>query len=60
MVHYKWSVGSIVAMVIVAAFLLLLPLAMSPGMPQPPPLTVFSVFPVLMAALLIYLSQASK
>ncbi|XP_011088082.1 uncharacterized protein LOC105169385 [Sesamum indicum] len=55
-----WGVGSVVAMLCIVMLLIFLPLGMGPGPVQPPPLSLLFIFPVLMAAILIYLSYASK
>lgn len=55
-----WGVRSVVAMLCMVICLIFLPLAMELGPVQPPPLYVILIFPVLMAAILIYLSRATK
>lgn len=58
--HGGWGLGPVVAMLCVVVLLLLLPLGMGPGPVQPPSFSVLWIFPVLMAAILVFLTQASK
>ncbi|XP_022896215.1 uncharacterized protein LOC111410206 [Olea europaea var. sylvestris] len=55
-----WGAGSVATMLCIILCLIFLPLAMGPGSLQPPPSYAFLIFPVLMAAILIFLTQASK
>ncbi|GLU15858.1 hypothetical protein SLE2022_323140 [Rubroshorea leprosula] len=53
-----WAIGSLVAMLVVAAVLFLAPLGI--GHLHPLPGFILLVFPVLLVAIFIFLSHASK
>ncbi|PIN18655.1 hypothetical protein CDL12_08676 [Handroanthus impetiginosus] len=55
-----WGAGSVVAMLCIFILLICLPLGMGPGPVQPPSFSMLLVVPVLMAAVLIFLSHASR
>ncbi|KAL3514079.1 hypothetical protein ACH5RR_026796 [Cinchona calisaya] len=54
------SVSSWVIFLVVVMIILFMPLAMGPGLPQPPPICVLLLIPVFLAALLLYLSHVSN
>ncbi|GLT80236.1 hypothetical protein SLA2020_516880 [Shorea laevis] len=53
-----WGIGSVVAMLVVAAVLFFAPLGMGPV--QPPSGLILLIFPVVLIAIFIFLSYASK
>ena len=55
-----WGVEAVAMILVVVMCLIFVPLGLGPGLMGPPPLYVLFVFPVLLAAIFIYLSQASK
>ncbi|XP_047976623.1 uncharacterized protein LOC125218877 [Salvia hispanica] len=55
-----WGAGSVVALLVVAMLLLLLPLGMAPGPVQPPSFSLLFVFPLFLAAILFFLFLASQ
>ncbi|KAI3680432.1 hypothetical protein L6452_35202 [Arctium lappa] len=56
--EYGWGVGSVMAMLLVVGCLVFLPLGM--GSVAPPSGLLLLALPVLLAAIVIFLSQASK
>lgn len=58
--EYGWGVGSVVALLLMVAVLVFVPLGMGPGLLQPPSIPMLLVFPLFLAAVFIFLSQASK
>ncbi|KAI3784285.1 hypothetical protein L1987_43382 [Smallanthus sonchifolius] len=57
-IDYSWGVGSVLAMLLVVAFLMFLPLGM--GAVAPPSLPLVVLVPVLLVAIIIFLSHASN
>ncbi|XP_012828459.1 PREDICTED: uncharacterized protein LOC105949687 [Erythranthe guttata] len=55
-----WGVGSVTAMLCVVALLIFLPLGIGPGPIQPPSFSVLLIFPLFMAAILLFLFLASN
>ncbi|PIN12706.1 hypothetical protein CDL12_14691 [Handroanthus impetiginosus] len=55
-----WGEGSVVAFLCIAILLICLPLGMGPGPIEPPSFSMLLIVPVLMAAILIFLSYASR
>ncbi|XP_050290381.1 uncharacterized protein LOC126728630 [Quercus robur] len=58
MEEFGWGIGSIVAMLVVAAVVFFFPLVMGPL--HPPSASVLLIFPVVLVAVFIFLRQASK
>lgn len=57
---YGCGAGSVVAILVVAACLLFLPLMIGPGVPGPPSAFVTLLIPVFLAVVFIILTHASK
>ncbi|XP_023873929.1 uncharacterized protein LOC111986520 [Quercus suber] len=58
MEEFGWGIGSIVAMLVVAAVIFFFPLVMGPL--HPPSASVLLIIPVVLVAVFIFLRQASK
>lgn len=56
-IEFSWGVGSVVIMLVVASYLFFAPLVMTAL--TPPPIYVFLFVAIFLAAILVYMSNAS-